>query len=59
MGKNKLHTLSIKTKLGTIYFWIQKQNDGTFCFQMDSCEAHLSRSDLKRLMDEIKSAITN
>lgn len=57
MTKSKLHTLSIETKFGPTFFFIQKQSDGTYNFQMDSCETILSNTDLKKLIEVIKKAI--
>lgn len=45
-------------KFGTTSFWIQKQDDGKFHFQMDSSEPHLSRKDLKLLVLEIEQALS-
>lgn len=56
--KNKLHSVHVKSKFGTTSFWIQKQDDGKFHFQMDSSESHLSRKDLKLLVLEIEQALS-
>lgn len=57
MAKNKLHSMCIKTDGGITLFSIQRQANGKFHFQMDSCEAILSKSDLKQLISEIRGAI--
>ncbi len=56
--KSKLHFVQVKSEFGTTSFWIQKQDDGKFHFQMDSAEADLSRKDLKMLMSEIEKALS-
>ncbi|WP_281513151.1 hypothetical protein [Bacteroides acidifaciens] len=56
--KNKIHSVYIRTALGTTSFWVQKQDDGKFHFQMDSCEAELSRKNLKELISEIEQVLS-
>ena len=47
-----------KLKFGTTSFWIQKQDNGKYHFQMDSCESDLSRKDLKKLAAEIEKCLS-
>lgn len=56
--KSKIHSIHIKSKFGTTSFWIQKQDNGKFHFQMDSCDSELSRKDLKKLISEIEQVIS-
>lgn len=56
--ENKLHFLNIKTELGTTSFWVQKQNDGKYHFQMDSCETELKRKELRALVFTIEQALS-
>lgn len=55
--EKKLHSLHVKTEFGTTSFWIQKQNDGKYHFQMDSCETELKHKDLRALVSTIEQAL--
>lgn len=56
--KNSLHFMQINSRFGTTSFWIQKQDNGKFHFQMDSSESDLSRKDLKKLAAEIEKCLS-
>lgn len=56
--KNKIHSVHIRTTFGITSFWVQKQDNGKFHFQMDSCNAELSRKNLKELISEIEQVLS-
>lgn len=56
--KNEIHSVYIRTSFGRTLFLVQKQSNGKFHFQMDSCDAELSRNDLKALISEIEEVLS-
>ena len=56
--QNRIHFIQINSKFGTTSFWIQKQDNGKYHFQMDNCESDLSRKDLKKLAAEIEKCLS-